>query len=223
MGIHFKKTNEASERLLWKVLMIVLIPAAMTAIVAGSVAGLALRSGSLAMPDFVTWARLVAVLGFIMVFVGGMLIRHGFIKEGLNVPFVRASIPLLVFFAGLLFTGIKAERQFFSTSAEIIPVLLLALAIEGRAFSLVNFPTTHWLGKELFKISSIATMMVLASGEAFALAATTQAAPSPLASGIVIGGLGAGFAGVMTFSVIGQLGAGGKPQESSGDAGDDTP
>lgn len=215
MGLRSRKANEASERLIWKILIVVLIPVAATGVVAGSALGLALRSGSLAIPDFVTWLRFATVLIFVMLFVGGVLLREGFIREGVSLPIVRASAPLLVFVAGLLFTGIQADREFFSTSAQVIPILLLALAIEGRAFSLESFPGDHWLGREVLKVSAITTMVVLASGEAFALAATTQDTPSPLATGFVVGALGAGFAGVMMLSVLGQFG--GKPQESSSD------
>ena len=197
-----KKVNESSERFAWKVLTIAFVVVVVAVIFTGLTVGLALRSGSIAIPPFLTWLRIGTLLCLAMLIAGALLIRAGFLDEGLRLPIVRASAPLMVYGLGLLFTGVHANRQYFSSAAEIIPVLLLTLAVEGRAFSLRQLPTDDWIGKELLKISALGTMSILASGEAFALIATTQDVPSHLLTGVVAGALAAGFAGVMLFSVL---------------------
>lgn len=214
----FDSETEAKLRRARKMLVWVMVPVMIVALLAAVAVGLLIRSGAIPRGDVTPWFRGAAVLIFVGLAFSGFLLREGFLREGLRLPIVRALIPLAAFSVGLLFSGSQATPQFFAVAAEVIPVLVLALAIEGRAFSLNRLPGDHWLVREIFKLSALGTMFVLAGGEGFALAGASQTEPSPFYTGIVAGAVGAGFAGVMTFSMLGLF----SPLESKGAVPDDS-
>lgn len=199
----FDPNTERALKRTWKIAIAALVPVALAAIAAAVLLGLAVRSGSIAETDIVIWFRVGGFILTLALFVLAVLLQAEVLLGRLQAPVVRAAIPLMIFSLGLVFTGVQASTQFFSTAAEIIPILLLALAIEGRAFSLRVMNGSHWLLTEVMKLMSIGTMLILGAGEAFALMATNQAPPSPMLTGVVVGALGAGFSGVMIFGLLG--------------------
>jgi hypothetical protein len=129
-----------------------------------------------------------------------VLIRQQSAFRSVRDPLLRALAPFAAFFAGSLLTGVDANREFYAVTAQVIPVLLLALGIEGRAFVLNRPAPAHTAERELFKIGAIGSFFFVAAGEIASLLALAQESPSPLLCGLAAGGLAAGFVSVALYS-----------------------
>lgn len=112
---------------------------------------------------------------------------------------IRLALPLGAFVVTLLLVSSLGSREgsatFHEAGAQIIPILLLALALEGRTFQVARFrdPT------ELF--AAFIVLGFLAVGEYCALRAVYSGQP---ASGdVVAAAIAAGFVGVAVLALSG--------------------
>jgi hypothetical protein len=107
------------------------------------------------------------------------------------VGYFRWLLVVLAFVVGSLAVGVdpKAQPEFFSVSAQIIPVLLLAIALEARMLGTMRDKTDLVLA--VFVVS------FLALGEFFALRAVAHGSGDGEAVSVVAGAIAAGFAGIL--------------------------
>ena len=110
----------------------------------------------------------------------------------------------------ILFTGHDADITYFEAVAQIIPILILALAIEARYLSprgqlvkmVGDFYDSDVLGRLFVYTYTILTFLFVVSSEAGALnvIANQQAGTSDL--GLTVGGLAAGMVALITSVLI---------------------
>jgi uncharacterized membrane protein YhhN len=105
-------------------------------------------------------------------------------------------VPLVTYLAVTALMGPTAGTSRFSEiGAQVIVVLLLALAVDARFFRLRPERDRLEVGAVLF------TMLLLATGEFYALKSLLSDSPSH--SEVVAGAIAAGFAGVAVTSITG--------------------
>jgi hypothetical protein len=94
--------------------------------------------------------------------------------------------------------GGHAGNDFYGTAAQVIPVLLLAFVIEGRAYRLV--PTMDASTRLLV----ILTFILLAAGEGVALYDLAGGKEGSGDVGVVAASIAGGFAGIAVIGLLGQ-------------------
>lgn len=103
--------------------------------------------------------------------------------------------PLFVFVGTSLVVGDRvAGHDFHAVAAQVIPVLVLALAVERRALSVTGFRDTT------DRLIAIMMMLGLGYGEYQALAALTHAQASRI--DVVSGAIAGGFAAVAVTGLL---------------------
>jgi hypothetical protein len=143
-------------------------------------------------------------------------------------PAIRGSVAVLVaaaaYIAGFLLSAPEAELNFYTTAAQVIPVLLLALAIEARVFRPPQrkrwSPTTDdeplaafvaRRGKEVNDLADylaetavvVAVPLSLAVGEIFALLPVMSGDAAGGHAKPVLASILAGLGGVVGFALVG--------------------
>lgn len=118
-------------------------------------------------------------------------------------------LTLIVVAVFLVVLFVVRDRQgamsFYSVAAELIPVLVLALAVQGTALRVRGVaPNAHMLralGESMSATVVAITIMCLAVGEASALWAVFVGHPVP--SGTIVAAIAAGFAGILIQAFLG--------------------
>ena len=185
-------------------------PSSLLISVVGGIAGIAWirSSGPDTYEEVIAWMR---IMSMIMI---GLLIAVPLVlwaATGINLfrtAIPRAFFPLLGFPLGVILGSKHAEPAFYEVSAQIIPVLLLVLGIEFRAFVLRRESEPLPDGEELFKFSIASVVVVMMGGEGVALAAIArQKADVPAyAPCVVAAAVAMGFLAVLMYSVLGEFG-----------------
>lgn len=124
---------------------------------------------------------------------------------------LRAVPPLLAFALTLLLTNEHAATlDFYSTAAQIIPVLVLVLAIEARAFHLVTMPGAGP------RMSVLLEFSVMALGEFYALQPLRTGDVQDGHANWVMAAIVAGVVGVATVALLGSFSETGGAQGDGG-------
>ena len=129
-------------------------------------------------------------------------------KDGFTVPSFLASfvhpreeaytymVPIAAFAATWAFLGARdGTSEFIATSAQVIPVLILALAIEGTVFRLRGDRTQEWTAL------SCLLLALMATGEVVAVNALMDGVPR--GADVSMAAIVAGLAAVTTVAVFG--------------------
>ena len=142
------------------------------------------------------------------------------------------AFPFAGFVVGYLASPTEASESFYTATAEVIPVLLLVLAVELRFFRLRELPMpsvprrrsmadTLEAAERSFvplvrALTSIATLAVLALGEFAALHALGPAGPESGNPRLVYGAISAGIGALAALSILGE----GSRERESGEGPD---
>jgi hypothetical protein len=119
-------------------------------------------------------------------------------------PVVRAMFPLIGMPLGLIVvSGKSAQPEFYEATAQILPVLLLVLAVEFRAFAVRRDAESAPEGEEMYKLSAGVIIVFLMGGEFLSLAATGAKEVPAYLPGVVSGSIATAFLAVLMYSVIG--------------------
>jgi O-antigen ligase len=109
---------------------------------------------------------------------------------------LRLFLPIVAFALVSQLAGEpRASRPFDEVAAQVIPVLLLALALEARFFRL------HRIREPLDLAAALFTMLVLGCGEFYAFQGTL--ANRPEHAGLIGGAVAAGFVAVAVAALTG--------------------
>lgn len=126
-----------------------------------------------------------------------VLVRGVYGEERVHAWAHRLSpwVQIVAFFAvAALVQDAKGQMQFYAVTAQLIPVLALALIVQTRAFSLKGRTTTEDIWGVLLII------LGLAAGETSALVAVFRGTPTP--AGLIAGAIGAAFAGLLINALL---------------------
>jgi hypothetical protein len=117
----------------------------------------------------------------------------------------RVFLPVLAFVITTVFVGdARGSAAFHEIAAQVIVVLLLALALEARFFRL------HRVREPLDLVGMLFTMLVLGCGEFYALQSIGSEDPAHV--NIVGGAVAAGFVAVAVSALVGPSGESGEEE-----------
>lgn len=131
----------------------------------------------------------------------------------------RALVPIVGFLSLVPLYGKHASLPFYGAASQIIPVLLLVLAVEGRAFVLAQRQrlTSEMVNQrreqQAAALFSIGMLTALGLGEAASLHALATERPFAVSYGITTGALISGFLGLFAFALLGRFGPNPPPPE----------
>jgi hypothetical protein len=126
---------------------------------------------------------------------------------------LRLLVPIVVFaITGALIGSQKGTLAFDQIGAQLIVVLLLALALEARFFRV------HGTDERVDVMASLLVMALLAAGEAYAMGAVLSGKPDH--AEMVGGAIAGGFAAVAVSAVLGPVRRAAESEEPDSTAAD---
>jgi len=150
-----------------------------------------LVSVAFASPEAVPWIIGATVLGMTLGVVNAAVSAERVERYLSALAFGCAVLAYLV--AAWIAPATGGSMAFYEVAAQVIPVLVLALAVEARAFSLRG---------EFQAITGVVTLYVLAWGEYEALRAVFYHAPA--SPKVVVGAISAGFVAAAVIGLAGR-------------------
>jgi len=135
---------------------------------------------------------------------------------GIGLATFVLSLPLFAFVLAMVLVRSHADLGYFEAVAQIIPILILALAIELRYFSPqreIPEPLRHYLRRpQLVRIVGFlyaaATLLALVASEAVSLLAIATQSSSQFTLSLTTGGLVAGAVALVVAILLPSEGAG---------------
>lgn len=110
------------------------------------------------------------------------------------------SVIFVQLFVGLglwaVIGNAHGHKQFYSDCVQLIPLLMLTLFFQARAFDLRH---RIWNYEALLRVLFTLALMVVALAQALLADFTNQ----PMGAGIIVGAIGASLAGIVLYALIG--------------------
>lgn len=162
--------------------------------------------------EVVYWLRIATVILLGVVLVGPLLVWAATGFNFYRFAPARALVPALGVPIGILLGGRQAQLTFYEVAAQVIPVLLLVLAVEFRAFLLRRADALPD-GEELYKLCAGLVVLTMMAGEGMALSAIAvpEADIPDYAPCVVTSAVATGFLATLMYSVWGN------PSSSAGE------
>ncbi len=163
-----------------------------------------LRSGAIQQEDFVYWTRITLMGMAVLICVLPLAIWAVFRVNLLGIPQVRLMFPLVGMPIGYSLLGTEHIRPgFYEVTAQVLPVLLLALAVEFRAFGIQS--KADWSRDALGKLPAASIILLLLGGEFISLIGVATPDMPAYSARTVAGAITVGFLAVLMLSVLGDF------------------